>query len=266
VRRFILLKHLTALIILSASLFILDQTSLFSSASGLVGHRILEPTVSQTRGSLNGATNYIASILSIRSLANKVALVERERDYYRGEYLRLESVAEENGLLRQALQIENDSQQLTLAKVVSFNTLLPLDMIEIDKGSASGIKAGDAVITENRVLIGIISTVEDTSSMVRLVTSESSSIPALLASSGTHASLRGSATGAINLDLIPRDVQVVEGELVITSGITGSVQSHLLVGDIQRVIDDETASFKRAIVRPLANAPEINHVFVITSF
>lgn len=265
-RRSTLLKHFTALIILSASLFILDETKIFTSVSAFFGNSLIQPTLSQSRYSLHSVTNFFASILSIRTLMNQSVATEKERDYYRGEYIRLKQVSEENELLRQALQIDSESQHLHLAQVVSFNVLLPKDFMLISKGLSSGISVGDAVITENRVLVGIVTKAEEKQSTVRLISSESSNIPALLSSTGTHVSLRGSATGALNLDLIPRDVEVFQGELVISSGVTGTIPSHLIMGDVQRIIDNETASFKRAVVRPLVEISELQTVFVITDF
>jgi len=259
------LQFLSVLLLISALLFTLDQTSIFEVVAGTINASLVRPILGTSKNTLGDGAYFFSSLLSFRSALDEISHTEEERDFYRGEYFKLKAVEEENVLLRQALQIESGKQQLVLAHVVSLDTLQPTQELIVDKGSNEGIKVGQAVITDGRTLVGIIRDTASHQSTVLLTTAEQSRIPALLASSGTNASIKGSATGVLQLDLVPRETPLTEGELVLTSGIAGDIPPQLLMGQVRRIIDDEAASFKRATVEPFVEAHSLRQVFIVVS-
>ncbi len=257
-------QFILALVVISALLFLLDQSHVFSVGAAALNKSVVGPVGNTGGQAVESGTGFLASLLSFRAVVSNLSHAEQERDFYRGEYFRLQAVEEENALLRQALNVEQGSQQLVLTHVVSFNPLAPNQELLLDKGSVHGIKVGQAVIADGRTFVGLVRSVEPTQSTVLLVTSEDARTPALLATSDTNAAIRGSATGVLELDLVPRETPLQEGELVLTSGITGDIPSQLLIGEIRRIIDDETASFKRATVEPFVDIGSLRQVFVVT--
>lgn len=252
------------LLIVSALLFTLDQTRVFSAASSVAQDHLVAPVVTTGTHTIEEGSGFFASLLSFRNVISTLDEVEQERDFYRGEYLRLRAVDEENEFLRQALQVESGRQKLVLAEVTTYDTFQPNQEVTINKGSRDGIEAGQAVIVSGRTLAGIVRNVEETTSTVLLITSEEARIPVLLSASQTNAVVTGSATGVLRLDLVPREVPLTQEELVVTSGIAGTIPPNLPVGTVRRIIDDEAASFKRATVEPLAAVGTLRQVFVVT--
>src|SRR3989344_8076048 len=252
------------LLVASSFLFLLDKTQLFSSAASLLSRSVVRPVVGAGEHSLGSGVNLFTSLFSFRQVVDKLSKTEAERDFYRGEYFSLKALQEENELLRQALQVEDGRQELVLAHVVTVNPLKPNQELTIDKGSDHGIRVGRAVIASGRTLVGIIKEVGRAESTVLLVTSEEARIPVLLGSTSTHAATKGSPTGVLQLDLVPLETPLTEGELVLTSGVGGDVPPQLLVGEIRRIIDDEAASFKRATVKPFLDIGTLRQVFVVT--
>jgi rod shape-determining protein MreC len=86
-----------------------------------------------------------------------------------------------------------------------------------------------------------------------------------LEASKTNGTIVGSAGGALVLDLILKETQLRPGEIVLTSGLDGVFPQGLLVGEISKVFDNSTASFKKASVLPFFNRRDLKQVFVLIS-
>ena len=70
---------------------------------------------------------------------------------------------------------------------------------------------------------------------VQLITDPASNVNVRLQNAETDASLVGSVTGDVTLDLIPQDITIEEGDLVLTSGLGGGYPPDLIVGQVVNV-------------------------------
>ena len=73
----------------------------------------------------------------------------------------------------------------------------------------------------------------------------------------TDASLVGSVTGDVTLDLIPQDVDIEIGDLVLTSGLGGGYPPDLIVGQVVNVRSRDFDLFQQATVQPVV---DFNHL------
>jgi rod shape-determining protein MreC len=260
-------RYLGVLVLASAVVFGLDRSGLLTDVGEFLRSGVVAPVFSSARHGTLAARGAVSSVLSVRTVVRSYGEVARDRDHYRAEYLRLLAVEKENEFLRQALQLgERRHENLVLAQVVGFDPLGAEEVIIINKGGANGVVPGQGVVSQGRTFLGYVTAAEEHTARILLVTSEKSRVAAVLQGTGTNVTLSGSAAGALVLELIPKDAAVLEGELVLTSGLGGTLPPHLLVGEVRRVIDEEAASFKRAVVRPFADPRETSQVFVITDF
>ena len=259
------MKYAIVLIVASSLLFLLDTFNIVDGIGFAIERGIIGPAVSLGNHAANAARSLGNTVIRTKSLPSELARLEEERDYFRGEYFRLKAVEEENMFLRQALEFEGEtsSGKLLAARVLSHDPFGVSQSMLIDKGRRDGVRMGEAIIGQGRIFIGTIAEVDAMTSRVLLVTAESSRTPVILQGTGTHAVVAGSPTGALNLELVPREVPLAEGDIVLTSGISGEHPQNLLVGEVRHIIDDETASFKRAVVEPFARMPSVSTVFII---
>src|SRR6266498_4244572 len=95
-----------------------------------------------------------------------------------------------------------------------------LHYVIINRGSNDGILRGMPVVTDQG-LIGRVDAVISDAARVQLITDPASSVNVRLQNAETEASLVGSVTGDVTLDLIPQDINVPIGDLVLTSGLGG---------------------------------------------
>lgn len=177
--------------------------------------------------------------------------------------------------------------------------------IAIDRGLSDGIDEGMSVLSESGVLIGTVSRAYEDFAWIRLITDPESAINAqinLTASqpggdepqvitpdtpasptptpapdvsqepSPTPApatSVRGVAEGDLSGRIIlelPSNSEVVEGDLVVTSGLGGNYPRALLIGAVESISSRPQSPFTRTVLKPAADLGTLDTVLVLVSF
>ncbi len=151
------------------------------------------------------------------------------------------------------------------AAVIGRDPVPFLRYIQIDKGSDDGIRRGMPVVTQQG-LVGRIDAVTAGAARVQLLTDAASAVNVRLASTQTDVMLTGSVTGELTLEMIPQDISVKPGDLVLTSGLGGSYPSDIVVGQVSSVRKRETDLFQTASIQPAANLSALRAVLIITNF
>lgn len=131
-------------------------------------------------------------------------------------------------------------------------------------GSASGLTVGMPVMASNGV-IGQITECGATTSTVRLITDENSSVSAMIQSSRAQGMLVGSATGQLTLDMIANDQTVNVGDVVVTSGLGGVFPKGLPLGKVTNVESTPGSLYLEITVEAFASTENFEEVIVITS-
>lgn len=140
-----------------------------------------------------------------------------------------------------------------------------LQYIIIDKGSEHGIQHGMPVVTQQG-LVGRVDAVIASASRIKLITDSTSVVNVFLQSAEAEAQLEGSLTGDVSLDMIPLDVSVEPGDVVLTSGLGGNYPPNIFIGQVLSVQRRENALFQTASVQPIVDFMSINAVLVVVNF
>ncbi len=140
-----------------------------------------------------------------------------------------------------------------------------LHYIIIDRGSNDGIQHGMPVVTAQG-LIGRVDAVIADAARVQLITDPASAVNIRLQNSNVDAVLAGSVTGDLSLELIPQDVAVEEGDVVLTSGLGGGFPPDLIIGQIVNIRRREADLFQQASVQPVVDFSRLEIVLIITNF
>ncbi len=186
-------------------------------------------------------------------------------------------------LQAQVVQLQNSvSQADALAALVNFSRSNPensytaatvigrdpspfLRYIIIDKGSNNGLRRGMPVVTEQG-LVGRVDAVISSASRVQLVSDTSSSVNVRLEKAKQEAILTGNISGDLVLDLLPQNVTIEPGDLVLTSGLSGGFPANLIVGQILSIRKRDSDLFQQAIVQPVVDFSKLKIVLIITDF
>lgn len=157
-----------------------------------------------------------------------------------------------------------ENQYLT-ATVIGRDPNPFLRYVIINRGSDDGLRRGMPVVSQQG-LVGRIAAVTANGARVQLITDPGTALNVHLEPSAAEASLVGSITGEISLDLIPQDAPVQIGDLVLTSGLGGNYPSNILIGQVTGVRQRPFELFQSASVQPVVDFSELKIALVITNF
>jgi len=118
----------------------------------------------------------------------------------------------------------------------------------------------------NQGLVGRVDAVIADAARIQLITDPASNVNVRLQNAEVDASLIGSVTGDVTLDLIPQDVALEPGDLVLTSGLGGGYPPDLIVGQVVNILTRDFDLFQQAAVQPVVDFNRLQIVLVIVNF
>lgn len=203
----------------------------------------------------------------LASLRSRNAELESEISQLQSQVIQLKQQLVETDVLYALLNFarDNPENQYVAAAVIGRDPSPFMHYVIIDHGTDSGIRHGMPVVTDQG-LVGRVDAVTAKAARVELITDPGSVINVKLESLGVEAQIAGSLTGEINLQMVPQDLELKPGEIVLSSGLGGAYPSDLLIGQVISVIKRQTDLFQSAVVQPVVDFANLNAVLVITNF
>jgi rod shape-determining protein MreC len=184
-----------------------------------------------------------------------------------GHSLQLEQLNLENRRLRELLTMRERITTSATGAQVLYDAADPFSRkVVIDRGQTHGIEPGSPVIDESGVL-GQVTRVYPLVSEVTLLVDRDQAIPVLNTRTGTRNVAYGqpSATGdGLELRYTLANADIVEGDLLTTSGVDGVYPPGLPVARVTLVERRAESSFTRIGCEPLARTQGALHVLVLT--
>lgn len=176
----------------------------------------------------------------------------------------------------QALEVENDhlrsllearptlTPKARLAEIVHMGRDLFSHKVVINLGSRQNIVPGQAVVDADGV-IGQITRVYPFSSEVTLITDKELSIPVQIERNGMRAIAFGQGQdNRIDLPYLPTNVDVRQGDMLLTSGIDGVYPAGLAVARVTLIERDPDSPFAHIVCTPLAGIENHKQVLVLS--
>ncbi len=136
--------------------------------------------------------------------------------------------------------------------------------LTIDVGERDGIQVGMPVVSGGSALVGRIGKVSQTTSQVQLLTDPASFINVRLVESRATGTVAGTSEGILLLQNVPQTEELNPGDLIVTSGLGGTLPQALPVGVVERVISMDVETSRQAIVRPGVDFDRLEVVLVVT--
>lgn len=135
--------------------------------------------------------------------------------------------------------------------------------VVVNLGARQGIKPGQAVIDEAGV-VGQVTQVYPFSSEVTLVTDKDLAVPIQIERTGMRAIAFGnSRANAIDLPYLPVNVDIQEGDKLVTSGIDGVYPSGLAVAMVSHINRTGSSPFAQIACTPTAGIESHRQVLLI---
>ncbi len=172
-----------------------------------------------------------------------------------GTQLSIRRLLEENMQLR-AMTPLNSSIERIPARVIAQPTSLAYDLIQIDKGSSSGIEVGSPVYLGLDTVIGAVVHVLPTYSFVELVTSPGFESTSYIVGPNIFADLEGFGGGIARVK-VAQGINLREGNLVLLPSLGGGVY-----GEIVSVENSATQPEQYGYVSPPVSLHSLLYVSV----
>ena len=181
------------------------------------------------------------------------------------ELQRLRSLEVENVHLRDLLGAAVSLQPATrLAEILHMGRDPFTHKVVVNLGARQNIVAGQAVV-DAKGIIGQVTRVYPFSSEVTLITDKGLSIPVQVERSGLRAIVFGQGQGnLIDLPYLPPNVDVREGDMLVTSGIDGVYPAGLAVARVTAIDRDPDSPFAHIVCTPIAGIENHKQVLLLS--
>jgi len=208
--------------------------------------------------------DFFQGVFSFACLQSRLEELEQKNQGLIAEIIRLEELKKENDSLRQALGVGlQEEHGLMTAKVISKD--MSDDVILIDKGLKNGVVQGMSVITEQKLLIGKVAEVFEKYSKIMLISHKEMSFDVKIKQEGKDISAvaQGQGDSCVDLNLIPREQEIFQGDIVVTSSLGGVFPESFLVGTIKSFERSDVDPFQSARLENSFSASELKTLFII---
>jgi len=205
-------------------------------------------------------------------LSNQLLLIDENRQlrqinlHFGAELQRLHTLEAENAHLRSLLDALPRLPQPSLMGEIIHAGRDPFShKVIINLGSQQGARAGQAAVDELGV-IGQVTRVYPFSSEVTLVNDQDLAIPVQIERNGLRAIAFGNGRGnGIDLPYLPVNVDIREGDRLVTSGIDGVYPTGLAVAKVTRIERKADTPFAQIACTPVAGIAIHRQILLIAS-
>ena len=193
-----------------------------------------------------------------------------------------EELASDNARLRESLaqsqipivvKTEEDSLQLIKggyefkylsAKVINNSTKFTHNFITIDKGRKQGVEPGMGVVSTNGV-VGKVMAVSQNFATISSLLNVNVFVSAFLKRNNTFCSVNWDGKDQLKAKLlyVPRHIQLVAGDTIVTSGYNSIFPENILIGYVGEIIEGQNSSFSNIDVNLSIDFSNLAFVYII---
>lgn len=181
--------------------------------------------------------------------------------------------SEENQRLRILLNLREQRRDLSdfeAATITEHSTSNWTSYLTLNRGTDHGVEKNDCVITEAGYLVGVVSVVGANWCTVLNIIDTDTSLGAQVFRTDDIGVAEGDfslmSQGQLRLDYLPAGAQLLNGDLVVTSGLGGYYPAGLIIGTVEEVQTDDSGATAFAVLQPSVDFEALTQVFIIKSF
>ena len=196
-----------------------------------------------------------------RELKAQIAELQAENE-------RLSLYEEDNRQLSALLEMEQKyrDHETTGARVIAKDTGVWYDSFLINKGTTDGVDADMPVLSAGG-LVGRITKAGATYSTVYSILDSRSSVSAQSLRTGDLGVVVGDRElmeqGLCKMEYIDSDAEIMEGDEIVTSGLSEYYPAGISIGFVREIHNDETGLTRYAVIEPSADMKHLDALVVI---
>ncbi len=216
----------------------------------------------------NWVTDKIDMLADIRDLQAENEELRTQLDAYQSENKMIMSDTNELNDLRKLYELDSryPDYEKVAANVISKDSGNWFDTFILDKGSNAGIQVGCNVMAGNG-LVGIVTEVGPNYSKVRAIIDDNSNVSAMFLTNSSLCNVVGDEKymddGYIRVEHIDKDLDVSEGDELVTSNISDKFLPGITIGYVQKLTLDSNNLTMSADLVPAVDFDNIQTVLVV---
>ena len=231
---------------------------------------VLVPIQSGVNRVGGGLYNELSSVGKLKTALAENETLKTRVDELTEENTRLRSEQFELERLRSLYELDQEYMQYHKigARIIAKDSGSWFSVFRIDKGSDDGIKEDMNVIADGG-LVGIVTDVGANYATVRSIIDDSSRVSAMAQQSGDSCIVAGDLQlfkeGRLKLSYMEKDDDIKDGDMIVTSNISGKFLPGILVGYATDITVDYNDNLtKSGYLIPAARFDRLQEVLVIT--
>ena len=195
---------------------------------------------------------------SVADLESQLREVQRDQD--------------ENRRLRTLLDLRQKREDFSFesARIVGRGASNWEATLTLDAGTGHDIAVGDCVVSEEGFLVGVVTEAGWNWSTVTTILDPNSQLGATVFRTGETTVAQGELSlmhdNRLKLGYLQNDSRLMNGDLILTSGLGGYYPSGLVIGSVEELRTDDNGLTRYGILIPQVNVHNLKQVFVITDF
>ena len=258
------------LVFVFCSIFIVAKTNVQVPAAGKLAMVFLTPFQESFSWLGGGVSDFKDSVEEVQNLRAENEQLREEVKALRSQNLNASEALSENQRLRGLLGYKQSATQFDVvaARIIGREAATWSSAVMIDRGTLNGVADNMAVVTEMG-LVGHVIEAGLTTSKVQLILDPRSAVGTLI--QRPESRVAGIVEGDINnphapkMVNIPKDADVKDGDMVVTSGFGGVYPKGIIVGKIKEMHIDEGGLLKHGVVTTTVNFEKLEDVIVIVN-
>ena len=179
----------------------------------------------------------------------------------------LEIVKSENATLKEYLDLSEQyrNYKTKAAYIISKDISNYSNVFVINVGKNDGIENNMTVISE-KGLVGYVISTTDTTAKVQTIIDTASTVSATLSTSRDNLICKGTLeeSGLFKATYIPTDANLIQGDVLETSGMGGIYPKGIKIGTIKSIQNSTNIVDRSAIIEPAVDFDKVETVLVIT--
>ena len=231
---------------------------------------VLVPIQSGVNQVGGGLYNELSSVGKLKTALAENETLKTRVDELTEENTRLRSEQFELERLRSLYELDQEYMQYHKigARIIAKDSSSWFSVFRIDKGSDDGLKEDMNVIAGGG-LVGIVTDVGANYATVRSIIDDSSRVSAMAQQSGDSCIVAGDLQlfkeGRLKLSYMEKDDDIKDGDMIVTSNISGKFLPGILVGYATNITVDYNDNLtKSGYLIPAARFDRLQEVLVIT--
>lgn len=219
----------------------------------------------------NGVDKIAGNVKGDAQYEKEISDLQNQVGELQSELVDYENLKKQNELYKEFLELkeENKDFEFVEASVIARDSADIYKSFTISKGSANGVKKGDAVLY-GKYLVGVIDKVYPTYSVVQTVLDSHFNVSAYELISGEISYVTGTpalaAENKCKMANLDSSTAITYEAIICTAGVGGNMPKGLIIGTVDEIDDESTDISSYAVIKPGVDADNINTCFVLTDF